>query len=188
MDIRGKAYLTLIRPHLEYFSAIENWSIQKHHISKIEMVQRKAARLVTSTYICNILTNLGWPSLQSRRTTSRLTLFYTATHNKAAIPISPYIRRPSTSTRQYHPDKFYMISTSTDAYKYSSLPRTITDWNQLTLVRDCYLGLNSLLLQGDHTKTAAVNSEPSGNFYAVSTCTWLTYALSALWKHHCRSV
>ncbi|VDI43020.1 Hypothetical predicted protein [Mytilus galloprovincialis] len=62
---------------------------------------------------------------------NRLCMFYKATHGKAAVNIPSYVRRPSTSTRQYHPEKFTQISTSTDAYKYSYIPRTITDWNSL---------------------------------------------------------
>jgi hypothetical protein len=110
---------------------------RKQHINSIEMVQRRAARFATSIYsrepgtVTNILNTLGWPSLQSRRKTSRLTLLYKATHDKAAINIPSYIRRPSISTRQYYPYKFSQISTSTDAYKFSFLPRTITDWNSL---------------------------------------------------------
>jgi hypothetical protein len=40
--------------------------------------------------------------------------------------------RPSVLTsRQYHQDRFFRVSTSTDAYKFSFIPRTITDWNWL---------------------------------------------------------
>jgi hypothetical protein len=137
-DIKEKAYLTLVRPHLEYSSAV--WDpYRKQHINSIKMVQRRAARIATSTYsqepgtVTNILNTLGWPSLQSKRKTSRLTLLYNATHDKAAINIPSYIRRPSISTRQNYPDKFSQISTSTDAYKFSFLPRTITtDLSQVT--------------------------------------------------------
>ena len=129
------------------------------------MVQRRAARFATSIYsrepgtVTNILNTLGWPSLQSRRKTSRLTLLYKATHDKAAINIPSYIRRPSISTRQYYPYKFSQISTSTDAYKFSFLPRTITDWNSLP--PEAYPGYHARELQGDHPETAYVNSEPS---------------------------
>ena len=133
-DIKEKAYLTLVHPHLEYSSAVW-YPYRKQHINSIETFQRRDARF--STYsrelgtVTNILNTLGWPSLQSRRKTSRLTLLYKATHDKAAINIPSYIRRPSISTRQYYPDKFSQISTSTDAYKFSFLPRIITDWNSL---------------------------------------------------------
>ena len=41
-DIKEKAYLTLVRPHLEYSSAV--WDpYRKQHINSIEMVQRRAA-------------------------------------------------------------------------------------------------------------------------------------------------
>jgi hypothetical protein len=78
-DIKEKAYLTLVRPHLEYSSAV--WDPhRKQHINSIEMIQRRAARFATSTYsreqgmVTSILNTLGWHSLQSRRKTSRLTL------------------------------------------------------------------------------------------------------------------
>ena len=96
-DIKEKAYLTLVRPHLEYSSAVWN-PYRKQHINSIEMVQRRAVRFATSTYsrepgtATNILNTLGWPSLQSRRKTSKLTLLYKATHDKAAINIPSHIR------------------------------------------------------------------------------------------------
>ena len=41
-DIKEKAYLTLVRPHLEYSSAV--WDpYRKQHINSIKMVQRRAA-------------------------------------------------------------------------------------------------------------------------------------------------
>ena len=47
-DIKEKAYLTRVRPHLEYSSAV--WDPHRKHINSIEMVQRRAARFATSTY------------------------------------------------------------------------------------------------------------------------------------------
>ena len=42
-DVRESAYITIVRPRLEYASA--EWDPHtKEHISKIEIVQRRAAR------------------------------------------------------------------------------------------------------------------------------------------------
>lgn len=136
-DIKEQAYKTLIRPHLEYASAV--WDpYRKTHIEEIEKVQRRAARFVTSNYsrepgtVTTIIQELGWQSLETRRKGARLTLLYKLLHGEAAVTIPEYVTRPTvTTTRQYHQDRFARLSTSTDAYKYSFIPRTIADWNQL---------------------------------------------------------
>ena len=135
-DIKQRAYTTLVRPHLEYASAV--WDpYRQHHINSIEMVQRRAARFVTSNYqrepgtVTTILQDLGWPTLETRRKAARLILLFKILHGEAAVAIPDYIQRTTVSTRQYHPNRFSRVSTSTDAYKYSFIPRTIADWSQL---------------------------------------------------------
>ena len=49
--IRTAAYQTLVRPQVEYASTV--WSpFTQPYINKIEMVQRRAVRLVNSNYSC----------------------------------------------------------------------------------------------------------------------------------------
>ena len=101
------------------------------------MIQRRAARFVTNTYsrepgtVTNILQSLGWPTLETRRKVARLVLFYKILNGEACITIPEYVNRSDIKTRQHHKDRFSRLSTSTDAYKYSFIPRTITDWNKL---------------------------------------------------------
>ncbi|KAK3096018.1 hypothetical protein FSP39_021991 [Pinctada imbricata] len=75
--------------------------------------------------------SLGWPTLETRRKGARLILFYKILNGEASVTIPDYIRRSDVQTRQHHKDRFSRLSTSTDAYKYSFIPRTIVDWNQL---------------------------------------------------------
>ena len=62
---------------------------------------------------------------------ARLTLFYKSINGEAAVNIPPYLTKPTTRTRQYNAERFSRWSTSTDTYKYSFIPRTISDGNNL---------------------------------------------------------
>ena len=135
-DIKAQTYISLVRSHLEY--ALSVWDpLRKCHINALEMVQRKAARFVTSNYtrepgtVTTILQNLGWQTLENRRQMARLTLLYKFINQEAAVNIPPYLTKPTTRTRQYHSQRFFRLSTSIDTYKYSFIPRTISDWNNL---------------------------------------------------------
>ena len=74
-----KIYISFIRPLLEYSDAVwDNVSAEsKKHL---EAVHNEAAKIITgATKLCSInkfLTDLGWESLQSKRTKHKLILFY----------------------------------------------------------------------------------------------------------------
>ena len=59
---------------------------QKYQVDKLEKVQRKAARFVKNCWIreegvmTNMLSDLKWDSLQTRREKARLVMFYRVTH------------------------------------------------------------------------------------------------------------
>ena len=60
------------------------------------MVQRRAARWTLcrfSSYdsVSEMLGDLGWRSLEDRRTDSRLCLFYKIVHDLVAVPLPPYV-------------------------------------------------------------------------------------------------
>ena len=67
--LREQAYVSLVRPHLEYCSVVWN-PYTKKNISKIESIQRQAARFVTNNYrrrdsVTAMLRDLQWTSLES---------------------------------------------------------------------------------------------------------------------------
>ena len=90
-NLREFAYQALVRPQLEYSSSV--WSpYTEQNIGQIEMVQRRAARWVKhdySTYssVSNMISQLGWRSLENRRSDARLLMFYKIVHGLVAMPI-----------------------------------------------------------------------------------------------------
>ena len=134
-DTKASAYFTLVRPNIEYCASV--WSpYTDQGKRKIEMVQRRSARYVTNRYrnmssVTDMLEELNWESLESRRTKIQLTLLYKIMNGMVDIPTSPYVTQASARTRSSHTMKLRQISSRTDAYKYSFFPRTIPFWNSL---------------------------------------------------------
>jgi hypothetical protein len=129
------AYISLVRPHLEYCCSVWNPHTSEK-IKKIEAVQRRAARYVTNAYdrttsVTSLLQDLGWESLESRRTKSQLTMLYKTINRLVDIPPDPYLHPASTRTRSTHSMKFRQPPVRTNYFKYSFFPRTIPIWNSL---------------------------------------------------------
>jgi hypothetical protein len=88
--------------------------------------------------------DLKWQTLETRRKAARLILFHKAFNGETAVTIPEYVRKPSRNTRQYHQNRFFRLSTSTDAYQNRFMPKTIVDWNSLpsdviqTPTTDCF--------------------------------------------------
>ena len=74
------AYKAFVRPILEYSATV--WDPHTaNDIKTIETVQRRAARWVTNRHhqtscVNSIIDSLAWPTLQQRRKTARLEMFF----------------------------------------------------------------------------------------------------------------
>ena len=136
-DIKHVAYNTLVRPTLEYCSAVwDPYTIDNRY--KLEQINTRAARFITHNYTqtpgitSQLKKQRNMELLESRRQAHRLTIMYKITNNLIDIQEQEYLQAAHTRiTRNSHNKKFITLRTRTDAYKYSYFPRTICEWNRL---------------------------------------------------------
>ena len=134
--VKEAPYLGLVRPLLEYAS--QPWDPYTDNLSnEIEKIQRRAARFVTSDYqnydhgsVATLLKDLGWKSLKNRREVDRLCLLKKGLDNNAILPLDE-LSKPARETRHMHNRYYTTIYAHTNIFKFSFVPRTIRDWNNL---------------------------------------------------------
>ena len=122
--LKTLAFNSMCRSTLEYAAPI--WDpYQTTDMKKFDKIQRRGARFVTRNYSRStrgeqIVKDLTWEDLSTRRYHSRLILFY---------PIIPFIEN-----QFIDPDsrgRFHALTHKHIGYKHSYYPQTIRDWNCL---------------------------------------------------------
>ena len=92
------AYTTIVRPKLEYACAAWGPYLQKDIVS-LERVQRKAARFCSNNYHpTDMLHELGWTTLELRRTMTWLALLYKMSRGQIDVDTETYLN-PNTELR-----------------------------------------------------------------------------------------
>ena len=134
-DLREKAYLTFVRPLLEYPSSV--WDPHKlGSIMKIENIQRRAARFVLNRFhrtasVTDMLQKLKWPTLQKRRQASRVIMLYKMINDQVQISKSALVK-PAERDRRSHNQQFQRLADQRQQYRlFSFFPRAIREWDEL---------------------------------------------------------
>jgi hypothetical protein len=134
-DVRETAYLSLVRPILEYAGTV--WDPNCLHLENdLERVQKRAGRFVMNNYsfeegsMTSIMNELGWKQLKQLRQENRLILLHKGLNGYTNIPISD-INQNKRKQRKGHNHQFQIPHARTDTFKDSFIPKTLKDWNQL---------------------------------------------------------
>ena len=132
-QVKELAYFSLVRSKLEYACVAWDPYLDKD-IQALDKVQIRAARFVSRDYrrtssVSEMLNNLNWDSLESRRQQSRLRMMSKIVSQKVAIPAEQYLNTGSTRTRTVNSAKFKHIFAKTVTFKNSFFPRTVPQWN-----------------------------------------------------------
>ena len=139
--IKAAAYKALVRPHVEYCSTV--WDPSTKHLSKkLEMVQRRSARWVCNSYRTGpnstgpteMINDLDWPPLQTRRQNARLSLLYKMAndlvHMSSRTLLTPYPY--FTKNMPTHAFTPLDLLPSKSYFSNTFFPRTVQEWNKLS--------------------------------------------------------
>jgi hypothetical protein len=137
--VKETAYKSIVRPLVEYSSSV--WDpYYANQIDTVEMIQRKAARFCLNRYqrmdsVTDMLQQLNWQPLASRRRASRLSAFSKVFNREESLNDLSCLVIPGVHTglRNANPLRIQSITCRKNIGHYSFIPRSIRDWNSLPL-------------------------------------------------------
>jgi hypothetical protein len=134
--VREKAYISMVRPILEYASSAWDPHSQEN-IGAIEKVQRRAARKVLNRYgpresPTEMIKAMGWETLEGRRAMCKVrNMFKAITGYTAWNGITQRLVKATHSGRMDHSCKLQHRGSNTNIGKYSFLSTATQLWNKL---------------------------------------------------------
>ena len=135
-SIKENPYHAFIQPHLEYASSAWNPGTERNK-KTLQKVQRRAARFVQGNFrrrssVSEMLKDLGWNSIESRRQTQRLTTLHKIFNDIIDIDQDQYIKpKPEREARRGNHMQFTEFQCSSTPFVESFFPESIRLWNTL---------------------------------------------------------
>ena len=114
----------------------------EHNISKLETVQRRAARYVMNDFsryssVSRMISQLGWPILKQRRDEAKVTMMYKILNN---LVFMDHDLNFYTSQPWGHPFRLTTLSTRINAYHaHTFFPSPISYLMEQIASKGCYL-------------------------------------------------
>ena len=133
----SKLYISYVRPILEYSASV--WSnCTKAEETTLEEIQLKAIRIITGakkgTSHESLYKEVGWPTLDSRRTYQNLTFLHKIIHNVAPPGLTDLLPGTRGERNPYNvrvSRDLDIPKARTEAYYTSFMPDTCRIWNNL---------------------------------------------------------
>ena len=130
-------YISFIRPLIEYSDAVwDNCSTESK--KQLDLIHHEAARIITGgTKLCSIqklLSELGWETLQERRSKHKLVIFYKIINGLTPDYLSdllPPIVQDNVTYNLRNANNMRSLRARTNLYFNSFFPSTIRAWNEL---------------------------------------------------------
>ena len=130
-------YTAFIRPLIEYGDIIWD-NCSQYEKDELDKIQNEAARITTGATrlisLSALSKEIGWESLEKRRTNHKLTLFYKMTHNLAPLYLSSLVPSTVSNISRYNlrnSNNLQTMDARTTLYYNSFLPSTVRAWNEV---------------------------------------------------------
>ena len=101
-----------------------------------------------------MLNELDWSSLQQRRAEKRMALFHRVVNETVDVEALALMTRTKRSSQKLNRVQYQTHSSKKDCYKYSIVPRSIIQWNNIDApddhtIRDLNSPLPEIIIMGD---------------------------------------
>ena len=147
------------------------------------MVQRSAARVYYNNYliepgvVTGMLSGLEWPSLEGRRTLSRVSIFHRVVYGAVDIEREPYLILMAQASRNGNSKRFLRPHSNCNQHANSFFPWGINYWNKLPgALIDIhasrawhYRSVRSACWEGEPRKGSTNSSSPYWIYFNVET-------------------